>query len=100
MISIDKHDVYKIVITLLLGVLAMIGRGILNNQRDISRRLRAVELNQAAIMQQIGVDPIAEVSRPVGSLPQTGRLDSFSDNQTIQNGLYAPENCRNPPLSE
>jgi len=58
MSSISRDDVFKVVISVLLSLLSYIGLGIHNQQADISQRLRIVELNQARIMERMGVDSV------------------------------------------
>lgn len=53
--SISTDNVFKVLITSLLSLIVWIGSSVVDNQKDISRRLRIVELNQARIMERIGV---------------------------------------------
>lgn len=63
--SISKDDIYKVLITSLLSLIVYIGVGVLNNQEDISCRLRIVELNQARLMERIGVKPVSFLAEPL-----------------------------------
>lgn len=63
--SISKDDIYKLLITCLLSLIVYIGTGMLENQTDISRRLRIVELNQARLMERIGVKPVSFNADPL-----------------------------------
>lgn len=56
--KVIRNDIYKSLIVALLSLLAFIGNGIHTQQTDIASRLRVVELNQARIMERLGVDPI------------------------------------------
>ena len=72
MIHIDRNDIFKTLIVVLLSLLAFIGKGIHTQQTDISCRLRIVELNQARIMERMGVKPMThsyESIRRLSKLP-------------------------------
>jgi len=56
--KVIRNDIYKSLIVALLSLLAFIANGIHTQQADIASRLRIVELNQARIMERMGVDPI------------------------------------------
>ena len=55
---ISKDDIFRTVIATVLSLLAFIGLGIRSEQIDIGARLRIVEINQARIMERLGVNPI------------------------------------------
>jgi len=56
--NIIRNDIYKTLIVALLSLLAFIANSIHTQQVDIAGRLRTVELNQARIMERMGIDPI------------------------------------------
>lgn len=57
--SINRDDIFRIVIAVVLSLLAFIGNEIRSEQIDINCRLRTVELNQARIMERMGIQNIA-----------------------------------------
>jgi len=56
---ISRDDVFRAAIMMALSLFSYVGHGISTQQADIACRLRIVELNQARIMQQMGVEVIA-----------------------------------------
>jgi len=55
---INRDDVFRTVIAIILSLLAYIGNGIRNEQNDMACRLRNVEINQARIMERMNIDPV------------------------------------------
>ena len=68
MTVISRNDFYKSLIVALLSLLAFIGNGIHTQQTDIASRLRTVELNQARLMERLGIDPIVADIRSASKL--------------------------------
>ena len=58
--KVIRNDIYKTLIVALLSLLAFIGNGIHTQQTDIASRLRIVELNQARIMDRMGIEAASE----------------------------------------
>jgi len=58
--TIDRDDIFRTVIGIVLSLLAFIGYGIKVDQADISCRLRAVELQNARIMERLGITDIVK----------------------------------------
>ncbi|MBE3144111.1 MAG: hypothetical protein IMZ61_09345 [Planctomycetes bacterium] len=54
--KVIRNDIYKALIVSLLSLLAFIGNGIHTQQTDIASRLRIVEINQARIMDRMGIE--------------------------------------------
>ena len=54
--KVIRNDIYKSLIVALLSLLAFIGNGIHTQQTDIASRLRIVEINQARIMERMGIE--------------------------------------------
>jgi len=63
--KIIRNDFYKSLIVALLSLLAFIGNSIHTQQTDIASRLRIVELNQARIMERMGIEPMAAGAQSV-----------------------------------
>ena len=59
MSNISKDDIFKAIVTALLSILSFIGMGIHSQQSDVACRLRIVELNQARIMERMGVESLS-----------------------------------------
>jgi len=59
---INHDNIFRLVITVILSLLAYIAFGIRAQQTDFSKRLRIVEINQARIMERLGV---TEIGKPV-----------------------------------
>jgi hypothetical protein len=53
---INHDDVFRIIVSIILSLLAYIGQGIKIEQVDISSRLRLLEINQARIMDRMGIE--------------------------------------------
>lgn len=51
------HDIFRMVLIVLLSLLAFFARGIHTQQADISGRLLIVEKNQVKIMTVLGIEP-------------------------------------------
>ena len=66
--KVIRNDVYKSLIVMLLSLLAFIANSIHTQQVDIAGRLRLVELNQARIMERMGIDPIVADIRSASKL--------------------------------
>lgn len=54
--SVSKDDIFRTLIAVVLSLLAFICNSIRTEQADLGSRLRIVELNQARIMERMGVE--------------------------------------------
>ena len=54
------QNVLQTMICVILGLLAFYGRQVSDNQRIMTERLRCLELNQAAMMQQLNIRPFSK----------------------------------------
>ena len=57
---INHDDVFRIIVSIILSLLAYIGQGIKTEQADISSRLRLLEINQARIMDRMGIEAASD----------------------------------------
>jgi len=57
---ISRDDIFKVVITSLLSLLAYIGSSMQSSQADIVCRMRLMEIQQARIMERLGIEASAE----------------------------------------
>jgi len=69
MVRISRDDVFKVVLAALLSLCTYIGHGMQVSQADISCRLRIVELQQARIMERLGIG--ASSDRPENLRPSS-----------------------------
>lgn len=95
-----KNDIYKIVvmilmsaITALLSLLINIGSAVLSQNRDILGRLRTVELNQARLMERMGVQPKASSAQIGREMSKKTANYSRPKNQSNQNLLTCNASC-------
>ncbi len=70
--SVSKDDVFRTIIAVVIALLAYIGNGIRTEQIDQGCRLRIVELQQARMMERLGIDPILAA---VGKLQPPSKKD-------------------------
>lgn len=68
--SVSKDDVFRTVIAVVISLLAYIGNGIRTEQIDMGCRLRILEIQQARIMERMGIEPIVSV---LGKLRETSQ---------------------------
>jgi len=57
---INHDDVFRIIVSIILSLLTYIGQGIKTEQADISSRLRLLEINQARIMDRMGIEAASD----------------------------------------
>jgi len=57
---INHDDVFRIIVSIILSLLAYIGQGIKTEQVDIAYRLRLLEINQARIMDRMGIEAASD----------------------------------------
>ena len=89
-----KNETYKVLvmllmstITALMSLLVYIGSNVLAQNTDILIRLRTVEINQAVLMERLGVKPKASSADIVRELSKKTAILNRSKNQPNQNLL-------------
>lgn len=76
--SINKDDIFRTIIGIVLSLLAFIGMQIRCEQADMLARLRVLELQNARIMERLG---IIETTESVDKMPIYSSIEQTPMNQ-------------------